>query len=66
MNPISRYLADRLACRDVARLVSQLQERPPTLSERVVLHFHLAACAACAGFDRQMTFLRKAMQRYRA
>jgi len=65
VNPISRYLAERLACRDVTRLISQLQERPPTLSERLKLHFHLAACEACAGFDRQVAFVREAMRRYR-
>lgn len=66
MNPLSRYLATRLACRDVTRLVSQLNERPATFGERVKLRFHLAACDACAAFDRQVAFLHEAMRRYRS
>jgi hypothetical protein len=66
MNPISRLLGHWLTCKDASRLLSQLQERGPTGLERVRLRWHLAACDACTRFDKQIEFLRAAMQRYKS
>lgn len=65
MNLISRLLGHWLACKEASRLISQLQERRPTGLERVRLQWHLAACDACARFEKQIGFLREAMRRYR-
>ncbi|HEX4885059.1 MAG TPA: zf-HC2 domain-containing protein [Casimicrobiaceae bacterium] len=65
MNLLSRALGHLVSCREVTRLVSQLHERPPTRFEGLRLRLHLAACEACATFDRQMTLLHEAMRRYR-
>jgi len=65
MNPFSRLLGHLIACRDVTRLVSRLQESEVSGFERARLRWHLAACAACARFERQIVFLREAMRRYR-
>jgi hypothetical protein len=65
MSPITRALAHFLRCKDATQLMSQLQERPATVAERVKLRWHLAACGACALFEHQLGFLREAMRRYR-
>lgn len=65
MNPVSRLLGHLIVCKDATRLVSQLQERPISGFERAKLRWHLAVCAACARFERQIVFLREAMRRYR-
>jgi hypothetical protein len=66
MNPISRLLGHWLACKEATRLISQLQERPPTGLERVRLRWHLAACNACTRFDEQLGFLHEAMRRFKS
>jgi len=33
--------------------------------QRLVLRLHLSVCAACARFERQIRFLRRALQAYR-
>ena len=66
MNPISRLLGHMLDCRHASRLISQLQERKLGRLERLRLRLHLAACDACTAFNRQVTFLRDAMRRYRS
>ncbi len=66
MNPISRLLGHWLDCKAATRLISTLQERTPTTIERARLRWHLAACAACTQFDKQVEFLREAMRRYKS
>ena len=66
MNFVTRLvLGHLLACKEATRLVSQLNERPATALERARLRWHLAACAACARFERQIALLRRAMRQYR-
>ena len=65
MNPISRLLGHWLACKEASRIISQLQERDPTGFERIRLRWHLAACDACTRFEKQISFLREAMRRYK-
>jgi hypothetical protein len=58
-------LTHRMSCRDVTRLVSQMQDRPLALSERIRLRLHLLICVACTRFERQMRFMREAMRKYK-
>ena len=62
---IKRALGHIISCKDASRLVSQLEDAPLSGWQRLVLRLHLSVCAACARFERQMAFLRNAMQRYR-
>jgi putative zinc finger protein len=52
-----------LSCKEATRLASQGLDRKLRFSERVRLAAHLAICAGCTNFSRQMQFLRKAVQR---
>ena len=52
-----------LTCKEVSRLVSQGLDRRLGFGERVRLRVHLAICDGCANFNKQVTFLRKAMVR---
>ncbi len=54
-----------LSCREATRLVSQMQDTPVPLLQRIKLRLHLAICDGCTRFDRQMRFLRAAMRTYR-
>lgn len=54
-----------LSCREVTRLVSQMQDTPVPLLQRIKLRLHLAICDGCTRFERQVRFLRAAMRTYR-
>jgi Putative zinc-finger len=62
---IRRALGHLILCKDVSRLVSQLQEAPPSSWQRFRLRMHLAVCDACTNLEAQIGFLRQAMRRYR-
>ena len=62
---LKRALGHIISCKDASRLVSQREEAPLTAWQRLVLRLHLSVCAACSRFERQIAFLRTAMQRYR-
>ncbi len=49
-----------LTCREVSILLSQEQDRPLGLVERVRLEAHLKLCEGCENFQKQLAFLRKA------
>jgi hypothetical protein len=66
MNSIRRAFGHLLSCKDVSHLLSQAEERPMTRWERVRVRWHLAVCAMCRAFERQLAFMREAMRRYRA
>ena len=51
------------SCEEASRLSSRAMEEPLTLSERVLLRMHLALCKRCAGFSRQIQFLRRAARK---
>ncbi|MFO1376832.1 MAG: zf-HC2 domain-containing protein [Steroidobacteraceae bacterium] len=54
-----------LSCHDATRMLSEAQERRLGVLERVSLRLHLAICAACRRFDRQLPLLRHAMRAFR-
>ncbi|HKU85860.1 MAG TPA: zf-HC2 domain-containing protein [Casimicrobiaceae bacterium] len=60
-----RRLTHMLSCKEVTRLLSQAQDRPLALGERVKLRLHLVVCTACTRFARQLAFMRIALARYR-
>jgi len=53
-----------LSCKEVTRLLSESQDRPLGISEKIQLEMHLAMCKGCKNFKSQMSFLREACKRY--
>jgi len=53
-----------LSCKEATRMMSEAQDRPLTVGERVNLELHLAMCKGCRNFKQQMSFLREACRRY--
>ena len=62
---LKKILGHLINCKRAARLVSRMQEQPLGPANRFVLKLHLAWCGACARFELQLRFLRRAMQKYR-
>jgi hypothetical protein len=62
---IRHALGHMISCREVSRLVSRMQDGDLVWWQRVRLRLHLAVCVACARFERQVRFIRLAMQMYR-
>lgn len=52
------------SCREVSELLSQAQERPLSLGEKIALHVHLPLCEGCRNFREQLDFIRTAVRRY--
>ncbi|MEJ6022832.1 zf-HC2 domain-containing protein [Ramlibacter sp. PS4R-6] len=55
----------RRTCREVAALLVAREDRDLPVLERVALRLHLAACAACPKFERQLLTMRNAMKQWR-
>lgn len=53
-----------LSCRQATELMSQEQDRPLSLSERIGLRLHVWICAGCNNYRRQMALLRAACRRF--
>lgn len=53
-----------LSCREATELMSQEQDRPLTLAERLGLRLHILICSACSNYRRQMSVLRAACRRF--
>ena len=53
-----------LTCREATALMSQEQDRPLTLSERIGLRLHVWICTGCNNYRRQMGVLRAACRRF--
>ena len=51
-------------CRETSELLSQAQDRPLTLREKVVLYVHLPLCNGCRNFRQQLAFVRKTAREY--
>ncbi|WP_127476115.1 zf-HC2 domain-containing protein [Sulfurivermis fontis] len=52
-----------LTCKHATKLMSQAQDRPLTLRERIGLRLHLMMCSGCTQFERQLHFIRTACRR---
>jgi hypothetical protein len=55
----------RRTCKEVAVLLVAREDRALPPIERLALRLHLAACAACPVFERQLLTMRNALQRWR-
>lgn len=51
-------------CRNATRLMSEAQERPLSITERISLKLHLIMCSGCHNFKDQMTMLRLMTRAY--
>ncbi len=54
-----------LTCKDASHLLSQRQERPLSLRERLGLRLHLWMCVSCRRFEQQLALMRRAMRALR-
>jgi hypothetical protein len=55
----------KLTCQKAAALMLAREDRALPLSERAALRLHLAICAACPPFERQLLTMRNAMKQWR-
>lgn len=53
-----------LKCTQATLLLSESQDRPLTLSERLSLRAHLLMCTGCRNFSQQLPVLRGIARRY--
>lgn len=53
-----------LSCRQATELMSQEQDRPLSLAERLGLRLHVLICTGCSNYRRQMVVLRAACRRF--
>jgi hypothetical protein len=53
------------SCRQVSRLISDMQERPLGWRDRLALRFHLSICDTCVRYEKQVKFLHQAMGRWK-
>jgi anti-sigma factor RsiW len=62
---LRKALGHIISCKDASRLMSRREDGALSAWQRLVLRLHLSVCAACARFERQIRFLRRALQAYR-
>ena len=55
----------KLTCKQAAALMIAREDRALPLSNRAALRLHLAICAACPRYERQLLTLRNAMKQWR-
>lgn len=53
-----------LNCKQATGLMSQEQDRPLSLSERLALRLHVWICTGCTNYRRQLRVLRVACRRF--
>lgn len=53
-----------LNCQEIIRLVSESQERPLTLREKVSLRTHVMMCSGCSNYEKNMVSLRLTMRAF--
>ena len=53
-------------CREVTSLVIAREDQTLPLLDRLALRLHMAVCAACPKFERQVLTMRNAMQQWRS
>ncbi|MBC7604722.1 MAG: zf-HC2 domain-containing protein [Ramlibacter sp.] len=55
----------RRTCKETAALMVAREDRELSLTERLALRMHLAACNTCPIFARQLLTMRNALTRWR-
>jgi hypothetical protein len=53
------------SCREVSRLISDMQERPLGWYDRLLLRTHLSLCDNCVEFEKQVNFMSRAMGKWK-
>lgn len=53
----------KLPCREVARLLSDAEDRALPAARQARLRLHIVMCRRCRTLEEQMSFLRRAMER---
>ncbi|GBL45851.1 hypothetical protein SFMTTN_1662 [Sulfuriferula multivorans] len=53
-----------LNCQEIIRLVSESQERPLTLREKISLRTHVMMCSGCSNYEKNMASLRLTMRAF--
>jgi Putative zinc-finger len=53
------------SCKEASALLIAREDQTLPLRERLALRLHLAICAACPRFERQLLTLRNAMKQWR-
>ena len=51
-----------LTCKEASHLLSEHQERPLGIRERMRLRIHLWICVNCSRFERQLAMLRQGLR----
>ncbi len=54
------------SCREVSRLISDMQERPLGWWDRTLLKAHLNICDNCVQFEQQVKFMSRAMGKWKS
>lgn len=54
-----------MRCRQATRLISESQERPLALQEKIGLQTHLLTCRHCRRFQRNCNALHQMMQQFK-
>jgi hypothetical protein len=62
---IRKTLGHIISCKDASRLMSKREDSALSAWQRLLLRLHLSVCTACRRFERQVRFLRTAMQKCR-
>jgi len=52
-------------CKEVTALVIAREDRALPLADRLAMRLHMAMCAACLTFERQVLTMRNAMKQWR-
>jgi hypothetical protein len=52
-------------CKEVTALVIAREDQALPLLDKLALRLHMAICAACPNFERQVLTMRNAMQQWR-
>ena len=55
----------RRTCKEVSALLIAREDRALPAMERLALRMHMAICAACPKFERQMLTMRNALRQWR-
>ena len=52
-------------CKEITALVIAREDRGLSLVDKLALRLHMAVCAACPRFERQVLTMRNALQQWR-
>lgn len=52
-------------CKNATKLMSLEKDSQLSFKQHVSLRFHMMMCSGCRNYNKQIDFIRKAMQQYR-